>query len=111
MKKTIVRYRNRSQSKRHAKAKMTMPLAVIGGLMPFGSTLLSAYRQGGVDAVVQHASMMTTGYDPTDGKVKFGYAVQKLYGPLAIGFLAHKLASRLGLNRALGAAGVPLFRI
>jgi hypothetical protein len=60
---------------------------------------------------MQHASMMTTGYDPTDGKIKFGYAIQKLYGPLAIGFAAHTIASKLGVNRMLARAGVPFIRI
>lgn len=97
-------------ARRKARAT-TIPIAVVAGLIPAGSTLMSAYQQAGLPAVMQHASMMTTGYDPTDGRIKIGYAVQKLYGPLAIGFIAHTLATKLGVNRMLSRAGVPLIRI
>jgi hypothetical protein len=100
-----------AKTKRRAGAKMTIPLAVVGGLVPMGVDVLSAYKIGGASAALGHVSMCTTGYDPSDGKMKLGFAVQKLYGPLLAGFLVHKLASKLGVNRALGKAGVPLLRI
>jgi len=33
------------------------------------------------------------------------------FGPLLGGFLIHKVASKLGVNRELGRAGVPILRI
>lgn len=100
-----------AKARGHRRAKMTVPLAVIGGLVPMGVDVIQAYRVGGAEAALGHVSMCTTGYDPSDGKMKLGFAMQKLYGPLLAGFLVHKLASGLGVNRALGKAGVPLLRV
>lgn len=90
---------------------MTIPVAVIGGLLPAAGALIEANRSGGMGGVLQWSSILTTGYDPADGSWKPGIAFRKLYGPLALGFVVHKLAGRLGINRALGRAGVPLIRI
>lgn len=109
--KAIVRYRNRPKAKHHRKAGLTVPLAVIGGLVPMATDIMAAYKAGGAQCAVEHVSMCTTGYDPSDGKVKLGFAMQKLYGPLFLGMMVHKLAGRLGVNRMLSGAGVPLLRV
>lgn len=109
--KTIVKYRARPKAKHRSKAGTTVPLAMIAGLAPAVMHLLDAYRMGGLPAVPQHLSMITTGYDPADGKWKPAMAVQYLWGPLAIGMVVHKLAGKLGINRALAAAGIPIVRL
>lgn len=109
--KTIVRYRSRPKAKHHRKAGMTIPLAVIGGLVPMGVDVVQAYKIGGAEAALGHVSMCTTGYDPSDGKIKLGFAMQKLYGPLFLGMMVHKVAGRLGVNRMLSRAGVPVLRV
>lgn len=109
--KTIVRYRSRPKAKHHRKAGMTIPLAVVGGLVPMGVDIVQAYKIGGVEAALGHVSLCTTGYDPSDGKMKLGFAMQKLYGPLFLGMMVHKVAGRLGVNRMLSQAGVPLVRV
>lgn len=96
---------------RRSSKGMTVPLAVIGGLVPAGADVLAAWRTAGAQAGIEHVAMVTTGYDPSDGQWKPGFAMQKLYGPLFVGFMVHKLAARLGINRALGRAGVPFVRI
>lgn len=98
-------------AKRHKAAGMTLPLAVIGGLVPMGVDVLGAYRVGGVQTALEHVSLCTTGYDPSDGKMKLDFAFKKLYGPLLAGFLVHKVAGKLGVNRALAKAGVPILRV
>lgn len=108
--RTIVRYRA-AKAKHHKKAGMTIPLAVVGGLVPMGADLVSAYKVGGAEAALGHVSLCTTGYDPADGKWKPSFAMQKLYGPLFLGMMVHKLAGRLGVNRMLAGAGVPLLRV
>lgn len=90
---------------------MSIPLAVVGGFVPMGADVLSAFRIGGVEAALGHVSLCTTGYDPSDGKWKPMFAVQKLYGPLLLGAVVHKVASKLGINRALAGAGIPLLRV
>jgi hypothetical protein len=90
---------------------MTIPLAVVGGLVPAAYDVLAGYRANGLDGALGHVSLVTTGYDPGDGEWKPAYALQKLYGPLALGALVHKAAGKLGINRMLASAGIPIFRI
>lgn len=90
---------------------MTIPLAIVGGLVPMGADIVSAYRVGGIEAALGHLSLCTTGYDPADGQYKPMFAVKKLYGPLLLGAIVHKAAGRLGINRMLAKTGIPLLRI
>jgi hypothetical protein len=96
---------------KHHKPKTTIPLAIVGGFVPMGVDLVSAFRVGGVEAALGHVSLCTTGYDPADGQWKPMFAAKKLYGPLLLGTIVHKVASGLGINRMLARMGVPLLRI
>lgn len=109
--RTITRYRSRPKARHHRRGGMTIPVSLIGGLMPMAADIISATRVGGMEAALGHVSLCTTGYDPADGKWKPGFALQKLYGPMFVAMMVHKLAGRLGINRMLGKARVPLFRI
>jgi len=93
------------------KGGMTLPLAVIGGLVPAAADIVSAYKIAGLDGALGHVSLCTTGYDPSDGQWKPSFAFQKLYGPLFLGTLVHKLAGRFGVNRMLASSGIPFIRI
>jgi len=95
----------------HRAKHMTLPLAIIGGFVPMGVDLISAYKVGGVEAALGHVSLCTTGYDPSDSKWKPMFAVQKLYGPLLLGAIVHKAANRLGINRMIASMGIPLIRV
>jgi len=108
-KRARVVYVKRARSRR--RAGMTVPVAIAAGFVPMVSDVLSAYRIGGGEAALGHVSLCTTGYDPADGKWKPMFAFQKLYGPLLAGMIVHKVAGKLGINRALGKAGIPLLRI
>ncbi len=87
------------------------PLAIIGGLVPAGVDILAAFKFGGFQCALEHVSLCTTGYDPYDGQWKPGFAAQKLYGPLFLGTIVHKVANGLGVNRMLAAAGLRFLRI
>lgn len=106
-----MRRRRALRRRTHRRAKPTVSLAMIAGLAPAVGKEIEAYRTGGFGGVLQWASILTTGFDPADGQWKPGLAVRNFYGPLAIGYAAHTLASRLGINRALARAGIPLARI
>jgi hypothetical protein len=95
----------------HRAKHMTLPLAIVGGFVPMGADLLSAFKVGGIEAALGHVSLCTTGYDPADGIWKPMFAVKKLYGPLLLGALVHKAANRLGINRMLSSMGIPLIRV
>jgi hypothetical protein len=111
--KASARRRTRTIVRRvgHRAKKMTIPLAIVGGFVPMGSDLVSAYKVGGIEAMLGHVSLCTTGYDPADGKWKPMFAAKYLYGPVLLGAFVHKAANRLGINRMLASAGVPLLRI
>ena len=103
---------------RHKLARLSLWLlglmyltALLAGFIPMGQDIISAYKVGGASAALGHVSLCTTGYDPADGKWKPMFAAQKLYGPLLLGAVVHKVANRLGINGALQRAGVPLLRI
>jgi hypothetical protein len=96
---------------KHHKPKMTIPLAIVGGFVPMGVDLVSAFKVGGIPAALGHVSLCTTGYDPADGLWKPMFAVKTLYGPLLLGTIVHKVAGGLGINRMLARMGIPLVRI
>lgn len=101
-------YVSRPRSRR--KAGFTIPVAVVAGFMPLVNQALIGYREGGIQRVSDRVVASMTGYDPATQQ---WHASHMVHGPLPIvlGILGHKLASRLGVNRALSQAGVPFIRI
>ena len=98
---------------RRAKS-MTIPLAVVAGIAP---TLAYAYQgfvlpggEGGPVEAAHRITMRMTGYEWKGGGFSWPQLMQG-WGPLLLGAAAHKAANRLGLNRAIARAGIPLLRI
>lgn len=89
---------------------MTLPLAVLAGFAPLTLQTLSMYQSSGFDGATQSLVAGTTGYSRWEGKWRAQYLMAGM-GPIVLGILAHKVASRLGVNRALANAGVPVIRI
>lgn len=106
--RTIVRYAR--PMRRHSRPKMTIPLAVLGGLVPTVVASLETAKAQGPMGGLKMAGMRMTGYNPWVGK---WYASEMAAGwvPLLAGVFAHKLANRIGINRAVARAGIPLVRI
>lgn len=92
------------------KKKLTIPLAVVGGLLPGVTSVITVAQQGGISAAGRSAAIFYTGFDYVTGKWGLRNMQTGLL-PLAIGVGIHKLAGMLGINRALGAAGIPFIRI
>jgi len=97
-----------AKKKHRRKAAMTIPLAVVAGFLPAGNKLWD--NRESVESLTNEASKMFVGFDPRSGNwdledLKFGIA------PILVGFLVHRVASGLGVNRALGSARVPFLRI
>lgn len=95
--------RRRSQS-------MTVPVAVIAGFAPLVFQTYRSYTENGLDGASQALVALTTGYSRWEGKWVPQYMLKGL-GPIVAGVLVHKLAGRIGINRALANAGIPLLRI
>jgi hypothetical protein len=111
--KAIGKYRNRPKAKHHKKAGMTLPLAVLAGFAPLGFGLVSAGKRalaGDTAGASQELVIRTTGYN-TDTKSWNGGVFMQTYGPILAGLVIHKLAGKLGVNRALAGAGVPFLRV
>ena len=106
--------RNRAVTRRgfhHKKAGITIPLAVVAGFIPLGIELSNSYKSGGIAMVGDHAIQALSGYNINTGRFNMGTL---RYGtmPIAAGFLVHWLiGGKLGVNRMLQRAGIPLVRI
>lgn len=110
--RTIVKYRTRAKPKRNRrKAHMTIPLAVIGGFAPLVVNTVGGYRNGGMTEASRRVLKGLSGYDYRNGQWSPSYAMAWGLGPIVGGMLVHKLAGRLGINRMLAQAGIPLVRI
>ena len=102
----------KSMQKRFSrKSKMTIPLSIVAGFAVPAAKLASDYtKYKDINVTTRQLGQFFTGYDWTSGawssqSLKFGLM------PVLAGFMVHKLAGRFGINRALGAAGIPLIRI
>jgi len=107
--KTITKYRTFKAHRRHRNGK-TLPLAVLLGFAPLVTSTLTAFKNYGPEGAAKHALCVTSGYDPTTGKWEMLNMKQGAL-PILAGFATHWLAGKLGVNRALGRAGVPFIRI
>ncbi len=63
--KRIVRYRSRPKARRHARAKFTIPLAVVGGFVPTLAFAADGYRVGGIENAARRVAQRLTGIDST----------------------------------------------
>lgn len=89
--------------------KMTLPLAV---LLPVAAPVAEAVgimAKGDVKGGIAFATAKFTGLQ-SDGTFNAAY-LMNTYGPMAAGALIHWGAGRMGVNRALGKAKIPLIRI
>jgi hypothetical protein len=112
-KKSIIKYRTRviRGGGRRRRKGMTIPLAVVAGLAPAGATIVKGFRAGGVNGGLEELSACVTGYMPNEKEWHPEYAMKRMWMPLLGGVVVHKLAGRLGINRMIAQAGIPLVRI
>jgi len=87
---------------------MTIPVAVVAGFLPAAGKIYES--RGSPEGMANTSSRIFLGFNPDNGNfdfedMKFGIA------PIFMGFIVHKIASGMGINRALGAARVPFIRI
>lgn len=107
--RTIVRYRARPKVHRK-RAGMTVPIAALAGFVPLAAAGVKDFKDGGLELVGTGLCWRLTGYNRLSGKFDPSGFVTGL-GPILVGLVAHKVSSKLGVNRALAQAGVPFVRI
>lgn len=99
--------------RRSSRGKFTLPVAVVAGFAPLGLGLFGAAKRaaaGDLAGASQEVVIRTTGYN-TDTKSFHWPTFVGSYGPIVAGVIVHKIANRLGVNRALANARVPFLRI
>jgi hypothetical protein len=100
-----------ARRKRSRKKSFTIPLAPIAGLMAGLRQPITEVMAGRYNRAIDWLSWSYTGYDIPTKTWKPERMMTGLM-PLIIGGLVHKyVGGSLGINRALGRAGVPLIRI
>jgi hypothetical protein len=96
-------------------AKTTIPITLIAGLAPLAVHAWEGYNTPGdyhgLKGLAHNLVLDTTGYYGAENRFDFKYPMMKFYGPMLLGMLAHKLAGKVGINRALSQAGVPFIRV
>ena len=99
---------------RRRNKRFTIPIGLVAPLAAVG---LDAYKDasqfsGGFYAprFVDRLMYGMTGYSYLANDWKL-WRLQYGLLPIGVGFMAHKLASKIGINRALASAGVPWIRI
>jgi hypothetical protein len=95
---------------RHRRRSMTVPVAVLAGMVPLAVGTVQQFRLGGPEAAAGQVVGGLTGYELKTGKWNPANMAVGLY-PILLGFGVHWMASKFGVNRALARAGVPFVRI
>lgn len=107
----MARRRTATRNFRRAKKKFTLPLAIVAGFIPAGMDIYNN-RAEGIPQSVAHTVAGLIGWDTHSGKYVGWFQAKAAGAPgLAIGFGVHYLASKLGINRMIARAGIPLIRI
>jgi hypothetical protein len=100
------RYTPRSYRPIRRKSKMTLPVAVVAGFIP---PILGAWsRRSNPTEVGTYLQAGFTGV--SNGQFSLSNLRMGLL-PVAAGFAVHTIASKLGVNRAIGAARIPFIRV
>jgi hypothetical protein len=95
---------------RHGKKQFTIPIAIVAGLAPGAATTYQGFKAGGAKGALQELAGCMIGFDDyshTWNFAKTRWGLQPLIG----GMIIHKIASMVGLNKAIAAAGIPFIRI
>lgn len=88
----------------------TLPLAVIGGFVPLLYHAYDDFQVGGLPHLAKGIAARTTGYMVDTGKFELNYLSGGAL-PILAGLIVHKVASRLGVNRLLAQARIPILRV
>ena len=120
--KTKTKKGNRKVAKKkgnNKKRKFTIPGALVGGVAlgfvikpaPNWDSPYEAAKRGAYDTAIKNYATNMIGYRDDTGAIFDTKIGMKGLKALIGGFVIHKVASVIGLNRALGRAGVPYLRI
>lgn len=99
------------KKKTRRRAKTTIPITIAGPVIAeLAGEPFARLRSGDVSGAMNRVVADYTGYD-IRGKVWRAEYLKGGAAPVVIGAIAHKVANRLGVNRVIARAGIPLLRI
>lgn len=100
----------------NGKRKITIPISLVAPLiitatkrMPSGSSFLQNIQKGDWNTLGYNLTEFV-GIEAPTGKFRLDYLINSLM-PFVGGFIIHKVAGYLGINRWLGRSGIPFIRI
>lgn len=107
----IIRRSVPKKKRRYHRAGMKLPIAAILGFAPLIGNGVNQVRTAGWNIGLKNTVSYVIPYNPNTGR----FTAANLGGglvPILAGFLTHYLiGGKLGVNRMLGRAGIPLFRL
>lgn len=96
----------------HRRKGFTLPVAAIAGFAPLAGGLIerASWPNAGQE-IAKQMSRTLVGYDYTTGQFNWRWLSYGTF-PIIAGLAVHKfVGGRLGVNRMLASAGVPLIRL
>lgn len=110
-------YHGGKMKRKGSRRSFTLPIAPIAGLLgavvgarPGWNSVAGAVQKGDWNDAGNVMVNYFTGYNPKSGKWEWESLKVGLI-PIVAGFAVHFVASKLGINRMLGRARVPVIRI
>lgn len=98
------------KKKTRKKNGFTIPIAIAAPMGYVGIRTFQEFNNVGATEAMLHLSKSFTGYDFVESKWDWWWMKGGLF-PILFGAGAHKVASKLGINRVIAQAGVPWLRI
>ncbi len=95
--------------RRRTRRKFTLSLAVVGGFTAQALPVIEAIPSMSMSNILDKFLYQFGCYNKSAGAFEFGRVTQ--YLPLFVGCIIHGVANRIGVNRAIGRAGIPWVRI
>lgn len=107
--KTIIRYR-KPKVKRRRSNGVKVPVALVAGFFPLLTEGIKGFNAEGLTGMMKQTTYAMTGYHIDSNSWEFSRMKSGLF-PILGGMVVHWVAKTIGINRALGRAGVPLLRV
>lgn len=96
--------------KRRKSNGFTLPISVTAGMVAGLSEPAKRLIDGDYHNAAKAMSLRFVGYDPDSSSWHLSYLKKGLF-PVLGGVVVHKVASKIGINRAIARAGIPFLRI
>ena len=101
----------KTKTKKRRSNKFTVPISIAVGFLPAISKVVYHTQAGGWSSGSREAGRILIGYDWWENRFNPAWLTFGL-APIVLGGVAHRfIGGRLGINRMLAAAKVPILRL